>query len=152
MSAVPHFPPSASAESTTTKKINLPLDSQSAQNLFSSRASSELRTAWYLSTSFTDLPVIIANDPAPPPPPPPPPPCSPAAQRRADSLGCIGPIYGGACRAEPDRTKPPGAAFRSLLLLLLRRLGVEKRGEFSPEMRRLPASQPGRGSLEMRMP
>lgn len=35
-----------------------PLDSQSAQNLFSSSANNELRTAWYLSTSFTDLPVI----------------------------------------------------------------------------------------------
>lgn len=39
---------------------HLPLDSQSAQNLFSSSASKELRTAWYLSTSFTDLPVIVA--------------------------------------------------------------------------------------------
>lgn len=39
---------------------HLPFDSQSAQNLFSSSASKELRTAWYLSTSFTDLPVIIA--------------------------------------------------------------------------------------------
>lgn len=39
---------------------HLPLDSQSAQNLFSSSASRELRTVWYLSTSFTDFPVIIA--------------------------------------------------------------------------------------------
>lgn len=38
---------------------HLPFDSQSAQYLFSSSASKELRTAWYLSTSFTDLPVII---------------------------------------------------------------------------------------------
>lgn len=39
----------------------LPFDSQSAQYLFSSRASKELRTVWYLSTSFTDLPVIMVN-------------------------------------------------------------------------------------------
>lgn len=38
---------------------HLPFESQSAQYLFSSSASKELRTAWYLSTSFTDLPVII---------------------------------------------------------------------------------------------
>lgn len=39
----------------------LPFDSQSAQYLFSSSASKELRTVWYLSTSFTDLPVIMVN-------------------------------------------------------------------------------------------
>lgn len=44
---------------------HLPFDSQSAQYLFSSSASKEFRTAWYLSTSFTDLPVIVASGPAP---------------------------------------------------------------------------------------
>lgn len=39
-----------------------PFDSQSAQNLFSSNASRELSTDWYLSKSFTDLPVIIAQE------------------------------------------------------------------------------------------
>lgn len=50
----------AGMDRTKTPANTLPFDSQSAQYLFSSSASRELSTAWYLSTSFTDLPVIIA--------------------------------------------------------------------------------------------
>lgn len=38
--------------------VTLPLDWQSAQNLLSSSSSRLARTAWYRSTSFTDLPVM----------------------------------------------------------------------------------------------
>lgn len=52
----------------------LPLDWQSAQNLLSSSSSRLARTAWYRSTSFTDLPVMArvpagAEGDAPPAPP-----------------------------------------------------------------------------------
>lgn len=40
------------------RKDALPLDWQSAQNLLSSSSSRLARTAWYRSTSFTDLPVM----------------------------------------------------------------------------------------------
>lgn len=138
MNAVPQLPPfpsSSTATQAAAANKHPPLDSQSAQNLFSSRASRELSTVWYLSTSFTDLPVIMAKSPAtaaaaPPPPPPPPPLPEPAG----DGL-CRANLW--RCRAYSSQDDPfPTPSYSSSSASEMGRLATSQPVQGLPEMRR----------------